>query len=82
MFKIIIFIHVQWSSSHEQRTNIIQEGLLNPSVDTLEAMTETENMCTGKLFLPNFFRSVLPYLEPFSFNTFSFKYSLFPYSRP
>ena len=41
MFKIITFVHLQWSSSHEERTKIIQEGLLNPSADILEAMTET-----------------------------------------
>ena len=40
-------MHLQWSSSHEERTKIIQEGLLNPSADILEAMTETEAMCTG-----------------------------------
>ena len=40
--KVIISIHLQWSSSHEERTKIIQEGLLNPSADILEAMTETE----------------------------------------
>ena len=47
MFKLIIFVHLQWSSSHEERTKIIQEGLLNPSVDILEAMTETEAVQTG-----------------------------------
>ena len=46
--KIITFVCLQWSSSHEERTKIIQEGLLNPSVDILEAMTETKAMCTGK----------------------------------
>ena len=55
LFKVIISIHLHWSSSHEERTKIIQEGLLNPSVDILEAMTETEAMHTGKIFLPIFF---------------------------
>ena len=57
MFTIITFVHLQWSSSHEERTKIIQEGLLNPSVDILEAMTETEAVHTGKIILPiiNFF---------------------------
>ena len=59
MFNIIIFALLQWSSFHEERTKIIQEGLLNPSVDILEAMTETEAMHTG--ILPDFlFRSVIP----------------------
>ena len=44
-------MYAQWSSSHEERTKIIQEGLLNPSVDILEAMTETEAMCTGKTLI-------------------------------
>ena len=39
------------SSSHEERTKIIQEGLLNPSADILEAMTETEAVCTGKILI-------------------------------
>ena len=52
LFKVTISIHFQWSSSHEERTKIIQEGLLNPSADILEAMTETEDMHTGKIFLP------------------------------
>ena len=60
MFKVIISIHLQWSSSHEERTKIIQEGLLNPSADILEAMTETETVHTGKIFLPIFFRSLIP----------------------
>ena len=55
LFKVIISIHLQWSSSNKERTKIIQEGLLNPSVDILEAMTETEAVCTGKIFLPIFF---------------------------
>ena len=54
LFKVIISIHLQWNSSHKERTKIIQEGLLNPSVDILEAMTETEAMHTGKMVLPNF----------------------------
>ena len=54
MFKVIIFIHLQWSSFHEERTKIFQEGLLNPSADILEAVTETEAVSTGKIFLPNF----------------------------
>ena len=52
LFKVTISIHCQWSSSHEERTKIIQEGLLNPSADILDAMTETEVMRTGKIFLP------------------------------
>ena len=55
LFTVIISIHLQWSSSHEERTKIIQEGLLNPSADILEAMTETGAMHTGKIFLPKFF---------------------------
>ena len=54
LFKVIISIHLQWSSCHKEITKIIQEGLLNPSVDILEAMTETEAMHTGKIFLPIF----------------------------
>ena len=49
--KVITFVYLQWSSSHEERTKIIQEGLLNPSVDILEAMTETEAMHTGKTLI-------------------------------
>ena len=60
LFKVIISIHLQWSSSHKERTKIIQEGQLNPSVDILEAMTETKAMHTGKIFLPIFFRSLIP----------------------
>ena len=52
MFKLITFVHLQWNSSHEERTKIIQEGLLNPSADILEAMTETEGVHTGKIILP------------------------------
>ena len=59
LFKVLIFIYIQWSSSHEERTKIIQEGLLNPSVDILEDMTETEAMHTGKIFLP-ILRSSIP----------------------
>ena len=44
-------MYPQWSSSHEERTKIIQEGLLNPSADILEAMTETEAVRTGKSFV-------------------------------
>ena len=54
MFKVIISIHLQWSSSHEERTKTTQEGLLNPSAGILEVMTETEAMCTGTIFLSNF----------------------------
>ena len=54
-----ISIHFQWSSSHEERTKIIQEGLLNPWEDILEAMTETEATHTGKIFLP-IFKSSIP----------------------
>ena len=39
------------SSSHEERTKRIQEGLLNPSADILEAMTETEAVRTGKILI-------------------------------
>ena len=50
LFKVTISIHFQWSSSHKERTKIIQEGLLNPSADILKAMAETEATCTGKIF--------------------------------
>ena len=59
LFKVTISINFQWSSSHEERTKIIQEGLLNPSVDILEAMAETEATHTGKIFLP-IFKSLTP----------------------
>ena len=58
--KIIIFVYPQWSSLHEERTKIIQEGLLNPSVDILEAMTETEAVHTSKTLLLTNFNSVIP----------------------
>ena len=45
-------MYLKWSSSHEERTKIIQEGLLNPSADILEAMTETEAVHTGKTLIP------------------------------
>ena len=45
-------MYLQWSSSHEERTKIIQEELLNPSADILEAMTETEAIHTGKTLIP------------------------------
>ena len=64
LFKVTISLHFQWSSSHEERTKIIQEGLLNPSADILEAMTETEAMHTGKILLL-LLRSLTPQLEPF-----------------
>ena len=38
-------------SFHEERTKIIQEGLLNLSGDILEAMTETEAVHTGKILI-------------------------------
>ena len=66
-------MYPQWSSSHEERTKIIQEGLLNPSVDILEAMTETEAVHTGKTLIPKNFNSLILQLESFSFNTFSFQ---------
>ena len=50
LLKVTISIHFQWSSSHEERTKIVLEGLLNPSVDILEAMAETEATCIGKIF--------------------------------
>ena len=53
LFKVLIAIHLKWSSSHKEKTKIIQ-GLLNPSADILEVMTETEAVCTGKIFLPVF----------------------------
>ena len=59
LFKVTISIHFQWSSSHEERAKIIQEGLLNPSVDILETMSETEATHTGKIFLPTF-KSLIP----------------------
>ena len=59
LFKVTIFIHIQWSSSHEERTKIIQEGLLNPSVDILEDMSETEAINTDKIFLPILRSSIL-----------------------
>ena len=49
LFKVIISIHFQWSSSHEERPKVIQEGLLNPSADILEAMVETEAAHTGRI---------------------------------
>ena len=49
--KIINFVYLQWSSSHEERTKIIQEGLLNPSVDILKAMSETEAVHIGKALI-------------------------------
>ena len=49
LFKVIISIHFQWSSSHEERTKVIQEGILNPSADILEAMVETEATHTGRI---------------------------------
>ena len=52
-------MYLQWSSSHEERTKIIQEGLLNPSADILEAMTEAEAMCTCKTLIPINFNFVL-----------------------
>ena len=76
LLKIIIFVYPQWSSSHE-RTKIIQEGLLNPSVDILEDMTETEAVCTGKTLVPINFNPIIPQLESFSFDTFSSKIFLF-----
>ena len=45
-------MYPQWSSCHEERTKIIQEGLLNPTVDILEAITETEAVHTGKTLIP------------------------------
>ena len=69
---IIIFVYPLWSSSHEERTKMIQEGLLNPSADILEAMTETEAVHTGKTLLLTNFNSVIPQLELFFFNTFSY----------
>ena len=80
LFKVTISIHFQWSSSHDERTKIMQEGLLNPLADILEAMTETEAICTGKIILP-IFRHSIPQLEPFPFDTFSLQFSLFPYFR-
>ena len=61
LFKVIISIHFQWSSSQEERTKIIQEGLLNPSADILEVMTETEATHTGRIILPilNTFTSLI-----------------------
>ena len=50
LFKVTISVHFQWSSSHEERTKIIQEGLLNPSADILEDMAETAATHTGKIF--------------------------------
>ena len=50
LFKVIIIsMHFQWNSYHEERTKIIQEGLLNPSVVILEAMAEMEATRTGKI---------------------------------
>ena len=69
-------MYPQWSSLHEERTKIIQEGLLNPSADILEAMTEIEAVHTGKTLLLTNFNSVILQLELF-FNTFSFQCSFF-----
>ena len=46
--KVIIPISFQWSSSHEERSKVIQ-GLLNPSADILEAMAKTEAAHTGRI---------------------------------
>ena len=59
LFKVTISIHFQWSSSHGERTKIIQEGLLNPLADILETMTKTEAIRTGRIFL-FIFRSSIP----------------------
>ena len=39
----------QWSSSHEERVKVIQEGLMNPSADILEAIVKTEATCKGRV---------------------------------
>ena len=36
----------------KKELKIIQEGLLNPSAEILEAMTETEAVHTGKTLIP------------------------------
>ena len=46
---MITFIQFQWSSSHEERAKVIQEGLMNPSADILEAMVETEAAHRGRI---------------------------------
>ena len=62
LFKVIISIYFQWSSSQEERTKIIQEGLLNPLVDILEAMAKTEATRSGKNISPilNTFKPLIP----------------------
>ena len=52
LFKVITFMQFQWSSSHEERAKVIQEGLMNPSADILEAMVETETARAGKVPYP------------------------------
>ena len=47
--KLLLFYNFQWSSSHEERAKVIQEGLMNPSADILEAMVETEATRTGRV---------------------------------
>ena len=49
LISMIISIPFQWSSSHEERTKVIEEGLLNPSADILEAMAKTEAPRTGRI---------------------------------
>ena len=39
---MITSILFQWSSSHEERAKVIQEGLMNPLADILKAIVETE----------------------------------------
>ena len=47
--QLLLFYNIQWSSSHEERAKVIQEGLANPSADILEAMVETKATCKGRV---------------------------------
>ena len=47
---LLPFHNFQWSCSHEERAKVIQEGLMNPSADILEAIVETEATCKGRVF--------------------------------
>ena len=50
------FYNFQWSSSDEERAKVIQEGLMNPSADILEAMVETEAVRAGRI--PYLFKNI------------------------
>ena len=77
--KVIISIPFQWSSSHEDRTKVIQKGLLNPSADILEAMAETEAAGTGRIpyLFQYVFKSLIPLARLHTFSTLSYKFLFF-----